>query len=347
MEKKSYVIAGTYTKDKSKGIYLYGFDPEKGTIAPVSICPVANPSFITWGGNGGRLYSVTENESGNSYANAFLFDRTGGEMQRLNRRVTNGEGSCHIAIDNQQRFIVTANYGGGSISVFPIEKDGRIAPLSQYITFSGTSKHPERQEAPHPHCSAFSPDGKYLFVTDLGTDTIYRFDVDDAPGNSFVNEDSRKDFRVKAGTGPRHLVFGANGRCIYVITELRGTILVYAYNNGDLTLVEETSICDKPQEGGGAVALSADGKYLFASMREGNDGIAVFKTETNGRLSRRGYYNVSEHPRDIIVSPDSKYLLIAAMNDNRIEVLQITSRKALKETGHSTDINMPAFVGFL
>ncbi len=342
---KTRIITGTYTKGKSKGIYVYLGDSLRREIKIVSLCNVCNPSFLTFSNNKEYIYSVSENEKGNSYVNSFLLDNKSGKLKLINRRVTKGEGSCHISIDPRNKFIVTCNYGGGSISVFPIQ--GKLLPLSQLIVFSGSSINTKRQEAPHPHCSIFSPDGKYMFVTDLGTDTIYRFDIDYSKRGKFIIENSRKDFPVPQGSGPRHMIFDKSGRYLYVITELKSTILTFEYNNGALQLLEETTISDKPRGGGGAITISSDSKYLFASLREGNDGVAVFRINDNGKLSRLGFYPTATHPRHIAVTPDGKYLFIAAMKKNIIEIMEITGAGRLKTLTDSIEVDMPTFVGFV
>ena len=342
----NYLLAGTYTKAQSKGIYVYRFDPASGALFRCGYCQVANPSYIAFGPLNEYIYSVSENETGRSYANSFYFDRHEGKLSLLNRRVTGGAGACHIAVDPRGRFAVTANYGGGSISVFPIDKDARLKTRNQEIIFNGKSKHPERQEAPHPHCTLFSPEGKYAFVTDLGTDKIHRFEIHYGRGK-FLDEESKKIFDVKPGSGPRHMVFHPNKKYLYLVNELSGTVAVFLYISGNLEPVQEIPIGPRLQEGGGAIALSREGTSLFVSLREGNDGIASYRVGKNGKLKQTGFFPTHLHPRDIGLSPDGKYLMAAALKENLIETWKVTADgRSIRQTALSA-IDSPTFVGFL
>lgn len=341
----NYLFTGTYTKGKSKGIYVFRFDPASGTVSHDRYCPVKNPSYIVFSPVNKHIYSVSENETGRSYANAFGFNPQQGTLTLLNRRVTGGTGACHIAVDPRGQFAVTANYGGGSISVFSISKDGKLKPRNQNIVFSGKSVHKERQEASHPHCTAFSPDSKYAFVTDLGTDQIYRFDIRYGQAK-FLDEESKKIFDVTPGSGPRHLVFHPNGKHLYLVNEISGTIVVFGYSSGNLESAQEIPIGHERQEGGGAIALSADGAKLFVSLREDNDGIAVYAVKENGKVVNTGFFPTHLHPRDIGLSPDGKYLLVAAMKENLIEAWKVTKDGRLDGQRVVSEIDSPTFVGF-
>ena len=134
-------------------------------------------------------------------------------MQLLNSQQTGGEDPCYIIASGNN--VITANYSGGSISVFPIAKDGSLLPASDIIQFKGTGVNKERQEKPHLHCVRITPDGKYLFADDLGTDQIHKFIINPAANaenkEAFLKEGSPAAFKVKAGAGPRHLTFSPNG----------------------------------------------------------------------------------------------------------------------------------------
>ena len=183
--------------------------------------------------------------------------------------------------------MVTANYSGGSISVFPIDKDGSLLPASEVVKFKGSGADKERQEKPHLHCVRITPDGKYLFADDLGTDQIHKF---------IVNPNAKAD-------------------------------------NEDVFL-KEGSPASYKAKGSGDIHISPDGKFLYASNRLKADGLAIFSIHPeNGMLTKVGYQLTGIHPRNFIITPNGKYLLVACRDSN---VIQIYERDT--DTGLLTDI---------
>jgi tetratricopeptide (TPR) repeat protein len=152
---------------------------------------------------------------------------------------------------------------------------------------------------------------------------------------SFLKEGSPSAFKVKAGSGPRHLTFSPNGNYAYLINELSGTVIAFEYKDGDLkeiqTIVADT-VCAK---GSGDIHISPDGKFLYASNRLKADGIAIFSIQPdNGILTKVGYQLTGIHPRNFIITPNGKYMLVACRDSN---VIQIYERDA--DTGLLTDIH--------
>ena len=254
----------------------------------------------------------------------------------MNSQKTGGEDPCYIITNGNN--VITANYSGGSISVFPIAKDGSLLPASDIIKFEGSGTDKERQEKSHLHCVRITPDGKYMFADNLGTDQIHKFiinpDANAENKESFLKEGSPSAFKVKAGSGPRHLTFSPNGNYAYLINELSGTVIAFEYKDGDLkeiqTIVADT-VCAK---GSGDIHISPDGKFLYASNRLKADGLAIFSIHPeNGMLTKVGYQLTGIHPRNFIITPNGKYLLVACRDSN---VIQVYERDT--DTGLLTDI---------
>lgn len=345
-----YLLAvGTYTEGTSTGLYFYALEPEKEGFTPLSRIEVADPSYIAIGKDGKCVYTVTENPQPPAYANSFFIGKQTGNLYRKSRKETGGAGPCYIAADPEYRFVATANYAGGSISVFSLTKEGDINSLSQIISFSGHGKDPERQESPHIHCIGFSPENKYLFASDLGTDNIYRFDIEHDSQTIFLRESSLKSFPVEAGSGPRHFRFSPDGKYFYLINELSGTVMVFSYENGDIIQRQKLPIPTKEGGDGGDIILTPDGKYLYASMREGSDGIGVFAVDrTSGLLTKTDYFRTAKHPRNLSISPDGRFLLCSAMKDNIIEVYSIDPDTGVPgKTNARVKIDAPACTAFL
>ncbi len=282
------------------------------------------------------MYAVSEFNNEQAAANAFAFDKEKGTFKLLNSQKTGGEDPCYIITNGKN--VITANYSGGSISVFPIAKDGSLLPASDIIKFEGSGADKERQEKSHLHCVRITPDGKYLFADNLGTDQIHKFiihpEADAENKERFLKEGSPAAFTVEAGSGPRHLTFAPNGNYAYLINELSGTVIAFEYKDGNLKEIQTIAADTVGAKGSGDIHISPDGKFLYASNRLKADGIAIFRIDSeNGKLTKTGYQLTGIHPRNFIITPNGKYLLVACRDSNAIQVYE---RDA--DTGLLTDI---------
>lgn len=331
-----YLVVGTYTSGEgSKGIYVYKFDEANAKADSVSMVEISNPSYLNFGAGGKFMYAVSENGEAESFANAFLFDKASGKLTLLDSQATGGPAPCYVDVDMSGRTVVTANYNGGSISVFQVKDDGALTPLTQKFQFEGRGADPVRQEKPHLHSARFSPDGKFLFAADLGRDKIYRYDTVNSvfEGQPALAEASLKTFDLPAETGPRHFDFHPSGNYFYLIGELSGKVIVFDYNGGDLIQKQVIEADTVGARGSADIHVSPDGKFLYASNRLKADGIAIFAIDhENGTLSKAGYQPTGIHPRNFAITPDGRYLLAACRDSNKIQVF-----KRNEETGLLTD----------
>ena len=263
--------------------------------------------------------------------------------------VTTGAHSCHITM--LLREVIVADYTSGTLSIFPLDKDGNVEGEPRLLHFDGRGSHPTRQAGPHIHSSALSPDGKTLVVVDLGTDKIYRFAVEN--GRLVVPQLS--SVSLPAGCGPRFSVFSADGSYLYVVTELSDEVLVY--RTSDFSLQDRCSLSGEISEGSAHIALSADGRYLYASQRvsgagkekecKASDGIAIYKCLANGKLKKLQYLPTGGHPRHFALSPDGKALVVACRDSNTVEIFPLNKKSGLP-TGEVEKIAVsePVYIGF-
>lgn len=267
----------------------------------------------------------------------------------MKESVTSGTHSCHITLLSHEA--VVADYTSGTLSLFSLDTDGYVKGEPRLLHFEGKGVHPTRQEGPHIHSSALSPDGKTLVVVDLGTDRIYRFAVENGrlvtPHHSYVS--------LPAGCGPRFSVFSKDGKYLYVVTELTDEILVY--RTTDYSLQGRYSLSGEISEGGAHIALSPDGKYLYASQRVSSagkekqckapDGVAIYKCFSNGKLEKLQYLPTGGHPRHFAISPDGAALVVACRDSNTIEIFPL-NKKSGKPVGdvEKIKISEPVYIGF-
>ena len=224
------------------------------------------------------------------------------------------------------------------------------AGAPRVLSFEGSGVHPSRQEGPHIHSSALSPDGKTLVVVDLGADRVYRFAVEN--GRLVVPHVAYA--KLPAGCGPRFSVFSADSAYLYVVTELSDEVLVY--RTSDFSLQNRYSLGGQNPEGGSHIALSADGRYLYASLRVSSaanekkctisDGVAIYKCLSNGRLKKVYYQPTGGHPRHFAVSKDGSALVVACRDSNTIEIYPLNKKSGVP-TGEVEKIlvSEPTYVG--
>ena len=343
---------GTYTEESnSNGIYTYRFNQENGTFELLSSATAANPSFVTLSPDGKRLYAVSEYNDGRQ--GAYSFDVSEDKVQLSNpiflptapKDVLPRAGAdpCHIVSDG--KYVITANYTGGDISVFSLDAAGRLQPEVQNIAFEG--KTPER--VAHIHCIIPTPDKKYILATDLGNNRVYRFCYNKkARKNAEVLTAQRVAYEVSDGQGPRHLTFSKDGRFAYLINELGGECVVLSYRKGKLKEVQRIMADEGGGRGSADIHISPDGRFLYTSHRLKKDGIAIFVIDPKkGTLTKIGYQLTGIHPRNFAITPNGKYLLVACRDDNKIQVFERNEATGeLTETAQAIEVDRPTCIVF-
>ncbi|MDD4515494.1 lactonase family protein [Massilibacteroides sp.] len=316
-----YLLIGTYSPENADGIFVYDLNTESGKTEYVSsVSGLANPSYLAVSEDEQFVYAASESGEDGSAAGAFSFDKETGRLTSINKEATKGAGPCYVLTDSEKGFVMTANYRGGNISVFPITEDGSLKAASQVFDFFPES---------HMHMGIISPDKRYLFATDLGKDRIYKFIINDTSGNDgrFLRKGSPEFFSVHKGAGPRHMVFHPNGKYFYCINELDGTVSCFNYNDGVLSEfqnIASDTVEHERTKGSADIHISPNGKFLYSSNRLKNDGIAIFRiNEMNGKLTSVGYQSTGVHPRSFIITPNGKFLLVANQHSNLIQVFSI------------------------
>lgn len=332
------LLVGTYTDTDSRGIYTFRFNPATGDCTPLTVTDIANPSFLAVTPDNHRVYAVSE-QADESAITAFDYKARKGELTLLNWQSTLGASSCHVAWTGKN--VVACSYSSGSMTVFPLDGDGRLEE-GRLIEFSGSGPDSTRQEHSHIHSSQLSPDGKFLFVIDLGGDCIYRFPVEDGKLSSF----DYALIKVPAGQGPRHFDFSKDGRFLYLVTELEGYVLAYDYNGGDLRQIQMIEADPLHARGSADIHFSPDGKFLYASNRLKGDGLAIFRQDSQtGLLTYVGYQETTIHPRNFALSPDGRFILVACRDSDVIQVfVRDPETGLLQDTGKDIHVPHPVFV---
>ena len=347
-----YMLVGSYGPADTEGIKVYKFNQATGEGQYVSgVKGISNPSYQTVSKDGKRVYSVGEDDGGTACANALTFDAATGTLTLINSQPTQGAAPCHIALSPEEDYVVTANYNGSNISLFPLDGKGRLKP-GQTIGFEGSGPDKERQAIPHLHFVYFTPDNHYLLANDLGTDRIHRFPLNTRQKGSntpLVDRQRASDIRLTPGSGPRHAVFSADGRFAYLITELSGEVMAFTYDGDSLSLMQTVQADTLDARGSADIHLSPDGRFLYASNRLKGDGLAIFRVNPeDGTLSKAGYQPTGIHPRNFVLTPNGQYLLVACRDTDEIQIFaRDASTGLLTDTGRRIKTTQPVCLKFI
>lgn len=342
-----HLIVGTYTGGKSTGIYVYRFDTKTGEATRVSVVPAVNPSYLAVSRNGHRVYAVNElpgdngSPSRRGSVSAFEFNPLEGRLRFLNSVTSGGNDPCYLSLSPDEKYLLVANYSvaahpGGSFSAFALLPDGRIdAPM---LTVSLDARGPVRgrQDSSHVHSTVFSPDARYLFVQDLAADKLYSYRYSPDTRNDVLRWDERHQTSVKPGSGPRHLVFGLDGRTAYLVNELSATVTVFGYDARGLTqrqVLPLTTPDFKGRVGAAAVHLSPDGRFLYASNRGDANEIVIFSVApVTGDLAVVGRQpSLGKSPREFSIDPTGHWLIVGNQDSDTAYIFKRNPQTGLLE----------------
>jgi 6-phosphogluconolactonase len=330
----------------TKGIYRATFDTATGKLTPaVLAAEIGAPGFLALHPDGDKLYAVA-NFTGGPGAAAYRIGRDG-TLEPINTSPTGNGGGAHIAVHPSGKFVLTAQYGGGSVALFPLDANGRLGAAKLIRHEGGSRVIDKRQDAPHPHYAGFSPDGKFALVPDLGLDGVVIYRV-----NAAEPAIERHGFAASVrGGGPRHLKFSPDGKFIYLLNELSSSVTTFAWDAAagtarQLVTVPALSDAAMAKESFNAAAeivVHGNGKFVYSSNR-GHDTVTVYRANPASAALEviqlqpvRGAF-----PRNINLAPGDGWLLAAGADSNTVSV-----HKVNPETGELTYqtkgvINVPA-----
>jgi 6-phosphogluconolactonase len=321
------VYFGTSGK-ATKGIYHSSFDTDSGKLSPPELAAeIGSPGFLALHPSKSYLYAVATSDQGPCVA-AYKIGKNG-RLTLLNTEVIGDGGGAHISVHPSGKFLLTAQYGGGSVALFPVAKDGKVQPRGQLIEHEGGSGIvASRQNAPHPHWTGYSPDGEFAFVPDLGLDKIVIYKVN-------ANRPSITAHGIAGsvpGGGPRHMRFSVDGNFIYLLNELSLSVTTFQYDakkgtTKRLTTTPALSESDKSEEvfnSSSEILVHPNGKFVYSANR-GDDTVTAYQANRNtGELTVTEVEPVrGAFPRNINLEPSGKWLLAAGQHSNTIAVFAI------------------------
>ncbi len=341
------MLVGTYTGEKSKGIYRVQFNTITGSLTKTElVAETESPSYLSLSNNGLQVFAVNETDPG--FISSFRWNENRSQLDLVDQQPSEGMHPCYVAIHPNGHMVAAANYSSGNIAVYKVDKQGRFLSPSQTKQHQGSGPVKPNQDAPRAHFAAFDKGGTYLYVVDLGIDQIISYPVNK---DGIVGE-AQVALEMDKGDGPRHLVFHPNNNLAFVVNELSNTVISVKID-GDTGLMERLDKKSTLPEGFADksfcadIHISEDGRFLYASNR-GHNSIAIFKVLENGELDVLGTESVQgEWPRNFVISPSGKHMLVANQNSNNITVFEIHPETGmLTFTGQNVALARPVCLKF-
>ncbi len=351
---------GTYTQEEgsqSKGIYAYSFDPATGQATSLGLAAeTTNPSFVALAPSGQYLFAV--NEVGNykgpnsGGVSAFSVDRASGKLTFINEVASRGADPCYIIVDKSGKYVLVANYTGGSVAVFPILEGGKLGEATAFVQHTGHGADPKRQEGPHAHSIDLSPDSRFAFVDDLGLDEILTYKFDASKGTLTPNDPPFT--KLDPGAGPRHFVLHPSGKFAYVVAEMQSTVTALSVDLKAGTLQRIQTLSTLPTDFKGEnddaeVHVHPNGRFLYTSNR-GHDSIVVYAIDpVKGTLKViEDIPTQGKIPRSFEIDPTGKFLFAENEKSNNIVIFRIDEKTGhLTATGQKLEVSEPVCVKFV
>jgi 6-phosphogluconolactonase len=348
------VYVGTYTQamghvdGTAGGVEVYRLHRRVGTLEHLGTARGAeNPSFVTLSAHGHFLYAVQElgefaGKPGGG-ASAFAIDAATGMPVLVNSQPVHGAAPCYLTIDHSGRWLVTANYSGGNVTLLPILADGSLGEAVQVVQHAGAGM----RDGPHPHAAIWSPDGTILLVPDCGLNQIYLYRFDADQGRLTPHEPPVA--RLPPASGPRHLEFDPSGRYLYCVNEHGSSVTAFAYDPARAALSELHTLSALPagfegRNSGADIHVSADGRFVYASMR-GHDSLAVFRADADGRLTAVDHVSTQGRtPRNFALDPHSDLVLAANQDSNTIAFYRVDADGMPVPTGYVAEVPTPVCI---
>jgi 6-phosphogluconolactonase len=351
------VYAGTYTGESaSRGIYTFSLDRSSGAMRGGGLAAdTASPSFLALAPDGRALYAVNElTEFGGKptgAVSAFARDPASGALTPLGQQPSRGGAPCYVTIDRAARYVLVANYVGGSVALLPIAPNRGVGEATAVIQHVGSGPNKERQAGPHAHCIILDAPNRFAIAADLGTDSLLIYRVDDRRG--LLTPAEPASFTLRPGAGPRHLAFAPGYRTLYVLNELDSTLVALAYDLDRGRLTERQTLSTRPASATGDnfpadVHVHPSGHTVYASNR-GDDTIAVFSiARDTGRLALTQTISTSGHwPRNFALDPSGQHLLVANQRSDSVVGFRIDADTGrLSPTGARIELPTPVCLVF-
>jgi len=307
------------------GILAYDWDPMSGELTAAGVAAkVPSVAWLAFSHEHHYVYSASELSmfNGQPTGEVASFRVENGELHPLTAENSAGVGTCHVAVDHTSKMLIAADYVGGSAASFKIT-DGKLSKAVWTETYTFHGPNPDRQPTAHAHFTSFSPDNRFAYINDLGGDCIHIY----KPDTATAGMTPAGIYKGVPGSGPRTLHFHPNGHTAYCMNELVSTVDVLEWNktDGSLSLTKRINLLPEGYTGpkrGCDTVISQDGRFVYFSNRD-LDFLYSFKADAEtGSLTPMKRSNCGgKIPRDFVLDPSERWMLVANQDSNLITVL--------------------------
>lgn len=342
-----------YGAANGEGLRSFDFDPTTGRLVPSSVANgIDDTGWVTCDAERGVLYATCEiTGTTQSAVAAYRFGSAG--LERISLQPAAGNEACHLSLSHDRRYLLVANYNGavpkgnptGSVTVFPLQRDGAIGAAVSTVEHRGSGPNRDRQLSAHAHCVVQAPHTGLVYVADLGIDQVKVYDL--RPGGE-LQPRPEADAALQPGLGPRHLAFSADGSRLYLVSELLPTVLSFRVDAMTGALLEldrypipaKDGITSQPA----GILLHPDGHRLYVGLRL-CDEILALEIGADGALTPMGRWpSGGSTPRDFVLTPDGRHLIVANQDSDRLSVFAIDTAGALGGPVSQIDVGTPMSV---
>jgi len=351
-----------------RGIHIFRVDRDSGALTAAGVQEMGtSPSCLAVNSGGTRLYSANETdrvgENKHGTVSAFTVGRADGSLTLLNTVPAGGAGPTYVSIHPSGRFLLVANYFGGSVAVLPILADGRLGPATDVKADDGKVGPPRATNAPkgsfafsghdrtHAHMIQSDASGRFVLHVDLGQDKILVWKFDATKGTLTPNDPATVS--LPPGDGPRHFHFHPNGRWLYSVQEEGSTVVLFDYDAANGRLTARQTISTLPPGFAGSnfcseILVSADGRFVYVGNRL-HDSIGIFAVGPNGSLTYVGdEWTRGNYPRSFTFDPTGRFLYCCNQRADNVTTFRVDPKAGgLTFTGQYTPVGNPSCVVFV
>lgn len=331
---------GTYTQEKSKGIYRFNLDTEAGKLSGGDLIEeFQGPLYLNIQND--KLYSLKQN---GDTAGIATFEVENDGLKLIEECLPEAANGCYLSPSSDGKYMLDAVYSTGKVRLYKMDDRGAVTERLDVYQVEGSGPH-ERQDHAHSHFVTETPDGKYFAAVDLGADKIITFKIEEERLVKLAES------KVAPGSGPRHLVFSDAGDYAYIVTELSNEVIAAEYDDGKFTPVETYSALPEDfteHSQAAAIRKHPNGKYIYVTNR-GHNSIAVFEIKEGGQSLERLQIESSNGnwPRDFNITPDGEYLVCAHEKSHNLVLFKINNDGTISRLDSEIEVPEGIFVDFV